>query len=102
MVAILNIALFLMGWIFLGKRFAFSTLISTFAFPVLLEFFNTQVIFHHYCDDLLLAVILAGCFIGVGSGLMIRCGASSGGMDIIAIILNRYYAIPVYLMVNVF
>ena len=101
-VAILNIALFLMGWIFLGKRFAFSTLISTFAFPVLLEFFNTQAIFHHYCDDLLLAVILAGCFIGVGSGLLIRCGASSGGMDIIAIILNRYYAIPVYLMVNVF
>lgn len=47
MVAILNIALFLMGWIFLGKRFAFSTLISTFAFPVLLEFFNTQAIFHH-------------------------------------------------------
>lgn len=101
-VGIINVCLFLLGLLFLGKTFALSTLISTFAFPLLLEFFNTQNIFHHYCDDLLLAVVLAGCFIGIGTGLMIRNDASSGGMDIIAIILNRKCHIPVYLMVNVF
>lgn len=68
----------------------------------MLEFFNTNAIFHNYCQDTLLAVVLAGCLVGIGVGLMIRSDASSGGMDIIAIILNRKLGIPVFIMVNVF
>ena len=98
-VGIINVLLFLLGLFFIGKKFALSTLISTFAFPVLLEFFNTNAIFHNYCQDTLLAVVLAGCLVGIGVGLMIR---SDGGMDIIAIILNRKLGIPVFIMVNVF
>ena len=101
-VGIINVLLFLLGLFFIGKKFALSTLISTFAFPVLLEFFNTNAIFHNYCQDTLLAVVLAGCLVGIGVGLMIRSDASSGGMDIIAIILNRKLGIPVFIMVNVF
>lgn len=101
-VGIINVLLFLLGLFFIGKKFALSTLISTFAFPVLLEFFNTNAIFHNYCQDTLLAVVLAGCLVGIGVGLMIRSDASSGGMDIIAIILNRKLGIPLFIMVNVF
>ena len=101
-VGIINVLLFLLGLFFIGKKFALSTLISTFAFPVLLEFFNTNAIFHNYCQDTLLAVVLSGCLVGIGVGLMIRSDASSGGMDIIAIILNRKLGIPVFIMVNVF
>lgn len=101
-VGIINVLLFLLGLFFIGKKFALSTLISIFAFPVLLEFFNTNAIFHNYCQDTLLAVVLAGCLVGIGVGLMIRSDASSGGMDIIAIILNRKLGIPVFIMVNVF
>ena len=101
-VGIINVLLVLLGLFFIGKKFALSTLISTFAFPVLLEFFNTNAIFHNYCQDTLLAVVLAGCLVGIGVGLMIRSDASSGGMDIIAIILNRKLGIPVFIMVNVF
>ena len=101
-VGIINVLLFLLGLFFIGKKFALSTLISTFAFPVLLEFFNTNAIFHNYCQDTLLAVVLAGCLVGIGVGLMIRSDASSRGMDIIAIILNRKLGIPVFIMVNVF
>ena len=101
-VGIINVLLFLLGLFFIGKKFALSTLISAFAFPVLLEFFNTNAIFHNYCQDTLLAVVLAGCLVGIGVGLMIRSDASSGGMDIIAIILNRKLGIPVFIMVNVF
>lgn len=101
-VGIINVLLFLLGLFFIGKKFALSTLISTFAFPVLLEFFNTNAIFHNYCQDTLLAVVLAGCLVGIGVVLMIRSDASSGGMDIIAIILNRKLGIPVFIMVNVF
>lgn len=101
-IGIINVLLFLLGLFFIGKKFALSTLISTFAFPVLLEFFNTNAIFHNYCQDTLLAVVLSGCLVGIGVGLMIRSDASSGGMDIIAIILNRKLGIPVFIMVNVF
>ena len=101
-VGIINVLLFLLGLFFIGKKFALSTLISTFAFPVLLEFFNTNAIFHNYCQDTLLAVVLSVFLVGIGVGLMIRSDASSGGMDIIAIILNRKLGIPVFIMVNVF
>lgn len=101
-VGVINVVLFLLGLFFMGKKFALSTLVSTFAFPFLLEFFNTNAIFHHYCQDILLAVVLAGCLIGIGVGLMIRFDASSGGMDIIAIILNKQFGIPVFIMVNLF
>lgn len=101
-VGAINGLLFLLGLLFIGKKFALSTLVSTFTFPFLLEFFNTNPIFHGYCEDIIIAVILAGCLVGVGTGLMIRAGASSGGMDIIAIILNKKIGIPVFIMINIF
>ena len=57
--------LFLLG-LFLLVKICFIYTISTFAFPVLLEFFNTNAIFHNYCQDTLLAVVLAGCLVGIG------------------------------------
>lgn len=99
-VGICNIGLFLIGLFFIGKKFAFSTLISTFTFPILLEFFNTNTIFHGYCDDILLAGILGGSLVGIGTGLMIRNGASSGGIDIVAIVLNKKIGIPVFIVIN--
>ena len=99
-VGICNITLFIIGLLFMGKRFAFSTLVSTFTFPLLLEFFNMSTFLHGYCDDILLASILAGSLVGIGTGLMIRSGASSGGMDIIAIVLNKKIGVPVFMVVN--
>lgn len=101
-VGIINVILFLLGLLFIGKKFALSTLISTFIFPFMLEFFNTNKIFHGYCDDVILAVIIAGCLLGIGTGLMIRAGASSGGVDVLAIILNKKMGIPVFIFVNIF
>lgn len=101
-VGAINGVLFVLGLLFIGKKFALSTLVSTFTFPFLLEFFNTTAFFHGYCEDIIIAVILAGCLVGAGTGLMIRAGASSGGMDIIAIILNKKMGIPVFIMINIF
>lgn len=101
-VGAINGLLFILGLLFIGKKFALSTLVSTFTFPFLLEFFNTTAFFHGYCEDIIIAVILAGCLVGTGTGLMIRAGASSGGMDVIAIILNKKMGIPVFIMINIF
>lgn len=99
-VGIINIALFCLGFLFLGKVFAMTTLASTFLFPLLLEFFQTHDVFHHYLNDPLLACVLAGIFIGVGIGLVLKANASTGGVDILAIILNRKFNIPVALVLN--
>lgn len=99
-VAIINVFLFGLGFLFLGKVFAMTTLISTFLFPLVLEFFESQSVFHHYLNDPLLACIIAGVFIGVGIGLILKANASTGGVDILAILLNKKLGIPVHIILN--
>lgn len=99
-VGCLNICLFLIGLFFIGKRFAMTTLISTFLFPIVLQFFETQPMFHHYLDDPLLAAILAACLVGVGIGLILKANASTGGVDILAIFLNKKFGLPVHIVLN--
>lgn len=94
-VFITNIVLFFLALLFVGKRFTLTTLISTFSFPMLLDFFQRQALLHHYCKNMLLASIMAGCLIGMGIGFILKAHASTGGTDIIAIIVNRKFKIPI-------
>ena len=88
-VAVINIALFLLGAIMLGKKFAASIAVGTFAYPFFLSIFQNLEMLHHLVDDPLLAAICAGVLDGVGLGIVIRIGGSTGGIDVPAIILNR-------------
>ncbi len=99
-VGCLNVCLFLVGLLFIGKKFAMTTLISTFLFPIVLQFFETHAMFHHYLNDPLLAAILAACCVGVGIGLILRANASTGGVDILAILLNKKLGFPVHIVLN--
>ena len=73
-----NIVMLVVGFIFLGKKFAFTTIVSTFTYPICLELF------------------------GQGLGSVIRMGTSTGGMDIPPLILNKYFKIPVSVSLNAF
>ena len=88
-VAACNIVLFLIGWAMLGHKFAASVAIGTFVYPTFLGIFQSIDALQHLVDDPLLAAICAGVLNGVGLGLVIRVGGSTGGTDIPAIILNR-------------
>ena len=88
-VAVLNIALFIIAWLMLGTKFAASIAIGTFAYPFFLGIFQSLPTLQHLVDDPLLAAICAGVLDGVGLGLVIRIGGSTGGIDIPSIILNR-------------
>ena len=81
-VSIFNITMFLLGLKVLGKKFALTTLISSFYYPLILGVFEKIFENEIMSSDTLLCVILAGLMIGVAIGLVIRCGASTGGMDI--------------------
>ena len=94
-VAIINIVTFLAGLFILGKKFAATTLISTFIFPFFLNYFKDIEKLKHITSDTLLSVIFAALLVGTGVGIVLRVGASTGGLDIPAIILNKKRGVPI-------
>lgn len=94
-VLIFNVLMLITGWILLGKKFALTTIVSTFAYPIWLELFNRLLGDTQVTSDPMLCTIFAGLGIGIGLGIVIRSGASTGGMDIPPLVLNKYFKIPV-------
>lgn len=88
-VSVFNVTMFLVGAWLLGKQFAASTLLSTLMYPVLLGFFEGLGFSGFVMEEKLTAVIYAGMLIGAGIGIVMRAGASTGGMDIPALILKK-------------
>lgn len=88
-VAVINTAFFILGAVFLGRKFAASTALGTFALPFFLGIFQNIEAFQHLVDDPLLAAICAGILDGFGLGLVIRLGGSTGGIDIPSILISK-------------
>lgn len=94
-VLIFNIAMLCVGWFVLGKAFAMTTVASSFLYPAFLELLNRIMGDVVLTNDLLLCTIFFGLGVGLGLGLVIRAGASTGGMDIPPLILEKKLRIPV-------
>lgn len=88
---VLNIPLFVIGWIWLSRRFVFYSLFGMLVVTVALDWISFQI----PIQDQLLAALTAGAFIGAGVGIYLRSLGSAGGSDIIAIILNQKLNIPI-------
>ncbi|MEK4200496.1 YitT family protein [Cytobacillus sp. FSL K6-0265] len=87
---ILNIPLFFIGWKLLGKKAFIYTIIGTVGVSLFLEIFQRYQIHMPLKNDLTLAALFAGVFIGVGLGIIFRYGGTTGGVDIIARLVNKY------------
>ncbi len=94
-VACINVIMFFLGLWILGKRFAMTTIISTLLFPVLLDGMLGIEALGHITSDRLLSAIFGGALVGLGLGIVMRLGGSTGGMDIPPLILNKKFRIPV-------
>lgn len=88
---VLNVALLLIGFIFLGKGVTFKTIYCSlvYSFEVWLFSFICPIN-GPLTDQTLLEAVYAVLLIGVGCAIMFHCGASSGGSDIIALIFKKY------------
>ncbi len=93
MINILTFGLFVIGTFSLGKKFALNTVLSTILYPLFLSIV-TYFVQDAVSDSQLLNSIYAGICIGVGVGLVFRSGASTGGMDIPPLIINKYTGLP--------
>ena len=94
-VLIFNVLMLLVGWFVLGKQFALTTVASTFLYPTFLEICEHLLGNHILTNDLLLCTVFTGFGIGIALGIVIRAGASTGGMDIPPLVLKKLFNIPV-------
>ena len=90
-----NAAMLLLGWWILGRKFAMTTVFSSLFYPVALEVLNQVLGDVRLTDNMMLSVLFAGMGLGLGIGLVMRGGASTGGIDIPALILKKKLRIPV-------
>ena len=94
-ILVFNMVMLALGWLLLGRKFAMTTIISSLIYPVILELFNQLIGDFVITENILLNVIFAGLGLGCSLGIVIREGASTGGMDIPPLILKKYLHIPV-------
>ncbi len=89
----LTIGLYLLGVIFLGKKFAIGSLASTIVYPIWLTLFTSVSKMYPantFVMPSYLAAIYSGVLSGIGLGLVFRVNASTGGMDVPALLLHKY------------
>ena len=101
-VLLFNVVMLLIGLTVLGKGFAVTTLASTFLYPAALEIFDRLLGDLVLTEDLLLCTAFTGLGIGLALGIVIRSGASTGGMDIPPLVLQKTMRIPVSVSMYVF
>ena len=80
----INAVLFVLGAVFLGKKFALTTIISSFIYPIFLSMAQS-----------IPGIDKVTVLLGIGIGLVVRVGASTGGTDILALVLHKWFHVPV-------
>mgnify|MGYP000951244284 FL=1 len=86
---LLNIPLFLLSWRIIGPVFGAKTLFGTIAMSVFVDLFNQFAV--PLTTDLLLAAIYGGVLSGIGLGIAFRSGGSTGGTDMAAQLVARFF-----------
>ena len=92
---VINMTMLALGWAVLGRKFALNTIASTILSPLFLALWERVFADFVLTDDLVLNTIFAGLGVGISLGITIRAGASTGGMDIPPLVLNKWFHLPV-------
>ena len=88
---LLNIPVFIIGWKFISKRFLYYSLYGMIVLTTSLDFTNFKI----EIADPWLAALAGGILFGAGAGIVFRSLGSSGGNDIISILLNQKFGIRI-------
>lgn len=94
-VLILNLILLFAGLAVLGKKFFLTTVVSSILYPVLLGVMQRIPGIDRLTDNELLASLFAGTLMGLALGMVMRVGSSTGGMDILNLMLHKWFHLPV-------
>ena len=86
---IFNLPLIIYAWFKLNKRYVVYSLLFTVLSSVLLEVYSLINLFTYQEAEKMLASVFAGVMLGVRTGVMLKLGSSTGGVDIIAQIVQK-------------
>ncbi|MBM7553715.1 YitT family protein [Thalassobacillus pellis] len=92
----LNIVLFIVGIIFLGFQFGAKTIYASFALSFMV--WGLEAVYpiqEPLSEDILIQLIIGQIIAALGMALVFQQGASTGGTDILAMIMNKYFSIDV-------
>ncbi|MCX7653260.1 MAG: YitT family protein [Fervidobacterium sp.] len=93
---IINILLFVLGFILVGRDFSFKTIYSTFALNFFVDLFDRVLKIPKYGgQDLMLAVFFGNILASIGMAIAFANNSSTGGTDIIAKIISKYFHTPI-------
>jgi uncharacterized membrane-anchored protein YitT (DUF2179 family) len=86
---LLNVPLFALGWMYVGRRFLLYSLAGAIIFSGAVRLVHVSI----PVQDPLLAALLAGIIGGAGSGVILRSIGSAGGVDILSVILLKRFSV---------
>ena len=92
-----GIILLIISYIFLGVKKTQRNVLGTLLFPVMIYLSSPvadMIIPHINIQDFIVIVMMAGVTYGIGFGIMYKAGYTSGGMDVVMQILNKYFKMP--------
>ena len=101
LIFILNVVLLIFGGFVLGKKFFLTTVVSSVLYPALLAVMMRIPGIDSITDNSLLAALFGGCIEGLSLGMLMRVGSSTGGMDVVNLVLHKWFHLPVSLFVSV-
>jgi len=90
LIMVLNVPIFLLGLKTMGKKYVINSLAGMIVSSVLIDFFHQVVKIPSATDNPVLASIYGGVMLGVGLGIVFRGRASTGGSDIVGMVLSKY------------
>lgn len=107
MIAI-NIPLFILAWIFLGKQFGIKSFVGMLLGSLLIDIFEPKILYEHhilsdlinttywsFTDNIFLASIAGSVLLGISLGIIFRFRGSTGGTDIPVAIFKQYFGISI-------
>ena len=90
-----NALLFLAGLFYFGRKFALATIANTVLYPLMMSLLEMFLPAGFITNNVLLSAIFGGVLLGSGAGLILRLGGSSGGTDILALVLSDKFHLNV-------
>lgn len=84
----LNIPLFILAFLRIGKELIWKSLLGTISLSIFINYFEKH---SALTTDKILASIYGGILIGIGTSLILRASASTGGSDLVTYILRSFY-----------
>ena len=88
---IINIPIFALGWMSVGRRFFFYSVLGALALSISAAYIHIRI----PLEDRMLSALMAGVIGGAGSGITLRSSGSQGGLDILAVLLLKRFSIGI-------